>query len=245
LENIDRHIGTKALRRKVNDMIKLVIFDLDNTLMDFSKMKRRAVESAVDAMIDSGLTIPKAEMMEKIFHVYKREGIEDQKVFDKTLEQEFGAIDYKILAAGIVGYKRGKESALETYPHVHIVLTTLARRGVHCAIITDAPRLQAWTRIASLGLQHFFERVITLDDTGERKPSPKPFNKAMEFFQVQPQETLMIGDWAERDIVGAKNLGIKTAFARYGDDFNTQNSGADYELQDISELIGIIDCQAQ
>ena len=37
-------------------MIKAVIFDFDNTLMDFMRMKKAAVETAVDAMIDAGLT---------------------------------------------------------------------------------------------------------------------------------------------------------------------------------------------
>lgn len=222
-------------------MIKLVIFDLDNTLVDFMKMKRMAVENAVDAMIDAGMDIPKKEMLEKIFHVYKREGIEDQKVFDKTLEQEFGFVDYRILAAGIVGYKKAKEFALSLYPHVTMILTKLITMNVHRVIVSDAPRLQAWTRITSLGLQHFFEHVVAFEDTGERKPSPKPFIKAMEYFHVKPEETLMIGDWVERDIVGAKNLGIRTAFARYGDEFGTQQSGADYDLNDIKQILDIID----
>lgn len=226
-------------------MIKLVIFDLDNTLVDFSKMKRMAVANAVDAMIDAGLSIPKEEMLEKIFHVYKREGIEDQKVFDKTLEEEFGIVDYKILAAGIVGYKKAKELALSPYPHATMVLTKLARTGIHLAIVSDAPRLQAWTRITSLGLQHAFDYVVAFEDTGERKPSPKPFMKAMDHFKISPRETLMIGDWAERDIVGAKNLGICTAFARYGDEFNTKDSGADYELKDISQILDIVEKEKQ
>jgi putative hydrolase of the HAD superfamily len=50
----------------------------------------------------------------------------------------------------------------------------------------------------------------------------------------------MIGDWAERDIAGAKALGMKTAFARYGDDFNTLEPGADFELSDINQLVDII-----
>jgi putative hydrolase of the HAD superfamily len=50
----------------------------------------------------------------------------------------------------------------------------------------------------------------------------------------------MVGDWAERDVVGAKNIGMKTAFARYGDEFNTIHHGADYELTDISQLTEII-----
>ncbi len=51
-------------------MIRGVIFDFDNTLMDFMKMKRAAVEAAVDAMIDAGLPYRKEEMIEKIYKVY-------------------------------------------------------------------------------------------------------------------------------------------------------------------------------
>jgi putative hydrolase of the HAD superfamily len=50
----------------------------------------------------------------------------------------------------------------------------------------------------------------------------------------------MVGDWAERDVVGAKQLGMKTAFARYGDTFETKDSGADYELNDILELVDVV-----
>lgn len=50
----------------------------------------------------------------------------------------------------------------------------------------------------------------------------------------------MVGDWAERDVVGAKSVGMKTVFAKYGDTFNTIHHGADYEIDDISELIDII-----
>ena len=50
----------------------------------------------------------------------------------------------------------------------------------------------------------------------------------------------MIGDWAERDMVGAKAVGMKTVFARYGDTFNTLNPGSDYDINNITELIGIV-----
>ena len=66
-------------------MIKAVIFDLDNTLLDFMKMKRAAVEAAAEAMIDAGLKMVPDELRRKIFDVYDREGIEDQKVFNKLL----------------------------------------------------------------------------------------------------------------------------------------------------------------
>ncbi len=50
----------------------------------------------------------------------------------------------------------------------------------------------------------------------------------------------MVGDWPERDVIGAKKLNMKTAFARYGDMFKTEHSGADYDLDDISEIIEIV-----
>ena len=58
-------------------MIKAVIFDLDNTLVDFMRVKRAAVGAAVDAMIDAGLNAPKEETIKQVFNMYDREGIED------------------------------------------------------------------------------------------------------------------------------------------------------------------------
>jgi FMN phosphatase YigB (HAD superfamily) len=51
---------------------------------------------------------------------------------------------------------------------------------------------------------------------------------------------MMIGDWAERDVVGAK-AGMRTVFARYGDTFDTTVSGADYDVDDVFQLVGIVD----
>jgi putative hydrolase of the HAD superfamily len=221
-------------------VIKAVIFDFDNTLMDFMKMKRAAVEAAVDAMIDAGLPFPKSEMVDKIYQIYWKEGIEDQFIFDKVLTKEFGKIDYRILASGIIGYRRAKEGTLALYPHVQLTLTGLARMGLKMAVVSDAPRLPVWLRICGLGLQHYFDAVITSDDAGVKKPHAKPFTMALDRLGVKPEETVMLGDWAERDMVGAKRVGLTTVFARYGDTLQTQHSGADYEIDDIQELLKIV-----
>ena len=81
---------------------------------------------------------------------------------------------------------------------------------------------------------------MTFGETWERKPSEKPFRAALDRLGVSPEEALMVGDWPERDIVGAKAVGMKTAFARYGDTFVTKEHGADYELVDISDLLKIV-----
>ena len=221
-------------------MIKAIIFDLDNTLTDFMKFKKAAIDAAVDAMIDAGLDISREQLLKKIEEVYDSEGIEDQQVFNKVLKKISGRVEDRVLAAGVVGYRKAKEGSMKLYPHVNLTLTNLVKNGIKMVIVSDAPRLPAWMRICSLGLQDYFDHVITFDDAGEKKPSSKPFKMALDTLGVNAGEVLMVGDLKDRDIEGAKKLGIKTAFARYGDSKNTEEAGADYELKDISELLDIV-----
>jgi putative hydrolase of the HAD superfamily len=222
-------------------LVEGIVFDLDNTLVDFMRMKESAVKSAVEAMIDAGLNMSFEEAYQKIFQIYDREGIEDQKVFDKFLVEFTGGINYKILAAGIVAYRKAKEAALVLYPHVHYTLMELLKRGLKLGVVSDAPRIQAWTRLVQVGLHHFFQAVVAFEDTKKRKPAREPFEFSLKLMGIMPEKAIMVGDWAERDIVGAKQLGMITVFARYGDTFGTKVSGADYEINDIIELLEIVD----
>jgi putative hydrolase of the HAD superfamily len=224
-------------------MIKAVIFDLDNTLVDFMGMKQQAVAAAINSMIDAGLGLTPAEARDRIDAIYQERGIEFQKVFDQLLYDVFQKVDYKILSAGVIAYRRAREAALVPYPHVNMTLVAILKRGIKLAVVSDAPSREAWLRLCYLDFHHLFDHVITFDDTGERKPSPVPFRRALELLQVKPHEAIMVGDWAERDVVGAANLGITTAFARYGDTFGTTESHADYDLGDVSELLQVIDTE--
>jgi len=222
-------------------MIRAVIFDLDNTLTDFMRMKESAVDAGVDAMIDAGLRFPSSDIKQKIYDIYDKEGIEFQSVFDHAIMELLGEMDFKVKAAGIVGYRRAKEASLVLYPHVKVTLIELMKRGIRLAVVSDAPRQEAWLRLCYLQLHHMFDFVSTFEDAGERKPSRIPFQRALDFFNVDPGEAIMVGDWPERDITGAAQLGMITVFARYGNTFGTVDSGARYDINDIFELVDIVD----
>ena len=221
-------------------MIKAVVFDLDNTLLDFMKMKRVSIKAAISSMLFAGLDIDKEKAEKQIYDIYDSHGYEYQEVFDLFLKQNIGKVDYKILASGIIAYKKAKETSLTLYKNVNETLFSLTKMGLKLAVISDAPSREAWVRICSVNLEHTFDAVITLHDQGIHKPSPEPFKEAIKSLKVNAEETFMVGDWPERDIIGAKNVGMKTAFAKYGNTFDTENSGADYVLEDILDLVNII-----
>src|SRR3990172_4801312 len=192
-------------------MIKAIVFDLDNTLVDFMRMKHNAVEAAIKAMIDAGLNQSYNDIKNKIDAIYNERGIEYQQVFDQLLQHYLNKIDYKILSAGIVAYRTAREAELNTYPRVIPTLIKLIKLGIKLGVVSDAPSREAWLRLSYIGLHHIFDAVVTYDESRERKPSPVPFNMVLKMLDVDAKYALMVGDWAERDVVGAKAIGMKTA----------------------------------
>lgn len=221
-------------------MIKAVIFDLDNTLIDFMSMKKLSCDAAISAMIGAGLNVSKELAVKELFILYDKYGLEEKMIFQKFLKKVAKRIDYEILASGIVAYRRVRSGFLEPYPHVAKVLFELKRRGIRLAIVSDAPRLKAWIRLVSIKINHLFDVVITFEDTRQLKPSAKPFEVAFRKLKVKSHESLMVGDRPERDIKGAKKLGMQTCFAKYGNP-TADASGADYEIMDIKELLEIVE----
>lgn len=219
-------------------MIKAILFDIDNTLIDFMTMKRKSCEAAIDAMINAGLNMKRDDALKILFELYDKYGIEYQKIFQKFLEKAQGKIDYGVLAHGVIAYRKIREFYLSPYPGVMQTLIQLKRKYT-LAVITDAPRLQAWLRLATMNLDDFFDVVITSGDVRKKKTTTIPFKAALKALNIKPEEALMVGDWIERDVKTAKSMGIKTCYARYGD-INPADAGkseADYEINDIKEIL--------
>ena len=221
-------------------MIKAVIFDLDNTLLDFMKMKSSSITAAVKGMINAGMSIDEKKSIEEIYQIYETKGYEHQEVFNEFIVNNIGEINYKYLAAGIVEYKKAKEKALNLYDDVVPTLEELVSMDLKLGIVSDAPSREAWIRLYMLNIHDKFKEVVTFNDTGFHKPAKEPFVKIAEKLNVSLDECMMVGDWPERDIKGGNNLGMITAYAKYGSTLDVEDSGADYDLDSVGEIIEIV-----
>lgn len=220
-------------------MLKAILFDLDNTLIDFTAMKRASCEAAVSAMVGAGLPLAKNKAFEELYALYGVHGIEDSKIFQKFLKKFLGKVDYRILGKGISAYRKAQVGFLEPYPGVRSTLVKLKEKGLALGIVTDAPRLKAWVRLSEMNLEDFFDVVLTLGDTKKLKPHKQPFQKAAKDLKLSPAEILFVGDNPARDIVGAKSAGMKTALAKYGQVFQNSKEKADFELNKFSDILKI------
>lgn len=226
-------------------MLRAVAFDLDATLTDFLRFKRIASDSAALAMVDAGLDLTPALAVERLWEVYRREGLDGDVAFERFLTQERGSVEPALLAAAIQAYLHAKDAHLRPYPRTLDTLIGLTRRGLRLAIVTDAERRKAHARLAALRIAPFFEFVITLDDTPRGKADDQPFRLLLQRLGCAPSEVFMVGDNPERDVRPARALGLHTALAEYGAQAPPialpPHEEPDVRLRRIDELLGAVD----
>lgn len=222
--------------------IKAILFDVDNTLIDFMKMKRACCKAAIDAMISAGLKMSEKNALKLLYDLYEIHGIESQRIFQKFTKKIYGKENYLLISHGVIAYRKMRESYLVPYPKVIPTLLELKKQDYSLAIVSDAPIMEAWMRLASLKLVDFFDVIITKADTRKQKNVPAPFKLALRKLNIKPGEAIMIGDRISRDVNTAKKLGIHTVYARYGDENPARKgkSGAEFEISNVSEILGVL-----
>jgi putative hydrolase of the HAD superfamily len=221
-------------------MLSAILFDLDNTLINFLNFKVETAKAAARAMVEHGLPLTEIEAYGKIFSIYDEKGIEYQKTFHDVVEPFNLEINLaeRIQQVGIAAYLQKKFEVLRPYPLVRPTLAQLKRYKL--GVVTDAPRNKAWQRLVLTGLDDEFEIVITKDDTMKEKPHPSPFNLALEKLNVAPSACLFVGDNPDRDIKGATGLGMKTCLAKYGLWNRKGQTKADFEIEKFEDLLRVV-----
>jgi HAD superfamily hydrolase (TIGR01549 family) len=226
--------------------IKAVLFDLDNTLIDFMQMKQQACKAAFAAMVSSGLKMEKETTYDELMDTYFAVGLESDAAFTQFLKK-VGQFDHRILAASINAYLETKARFVKPYPNVKSVLKKLKRKDLILAVVTDAPKTKAFQRLLAMKLEEYFSFVVGFEDTGEKKHTGLPLRLALEQIKSKDQdlansEILMVGDSLERDLRPAKKMGLQTALATYGQ-FEKEifpEGIVDFELAGFEELLDIV-----
>jgi len=224
-------------------MIHAVLFDLDNTLIDFTAFKERTARAAAKAMVAQGAPVDENEAYRLIYDVYGHYGPEYEKTYSGVVKS-FNLKDLnqteRIQQAAIVAHQTEMPKAFNPYPMVKHVLKELKRRGIKIAVVSDAPRNKAWKRLVMAGLGNEFDAVVTHSDTGTFKPDKKHFEIAIEQLGITADACLFVGDNPGKDIRGAKEMGMYTCLAKYGLWDHTDQIKPDYEIDRFSDLLGVI-----
>lgn len=216
--------------------IKAIIFDLDQTLIDFVRMKKEAVRAAIKAMIKTGLKVNETEGHTKLMKIYLKLGIESENAFQEFLKSELGYIDEKLLAAAINAYLKIKDKFMKPYPNVKPTLRKLKKKEIKLVIVTDAPKVKAYQRLLAMDIEKYFDFVIGFEDAGKKK-TELPLKIAIEKLKLEPKEIMMVGDSIKRDVIPARKLDMISVFAKYGSVEKVEKIKPDYEINEFSEIL--------
>ena len=199
--------------------IKAIFFDLDDTLLDDTiSSERSAALAASELAGDRGVT------PEDLAVSYMREAMH----FWESLEPgapkpPSGAIRPRLWRAALrshgiedsdlaqrlaVRYDTIRIERVELFPETLPVLHALHGR-YKMAIITNGFAETHDAKIARLGLAHLFDAVVLAGEMELAKPHPAVFAHAMQQLDVSAEESVMVGDRFDRDIVGAHGAGMR------------------------------------
>ncbi|RLF90080.1 haloacid dehalogenase [Thermococci archaeon] len=225
-------------------MIRVVFFDLDDTLADTSKLAEMARRNAIENMIRHGLPVDFDTAYSELMELIKEYGSNFPHHFDYLLRRLDIPYDPKLVAAGVIAYHNTKFAYLREVPGARKTLIRLRELGYRLGVITDGNPIKQWEKILRLEMDDFFEHVVISDFEGVKKPHPKIFKKALKAFNVKPSEAIMVGDRLYSDIYGAKKVGMKTVWFRYGkysDKEIEYREYADYEITKLQQLLEVLE----
>lgn len=213
--------NSRGSREKIAfDQIKLILFDLDGTLVDSvgdlawcgNEMLRKLEipvrdQQAARNWVGNGLErfvkrVLTDDMSAEPDEVLFRSGL---KIFSKLYGDH--ASDHS-----------------ELYPGAMETLESLSNLELHLACVTNKPEPFTSRLIASMGLDSYFELVVAGDTTTRKKPDPMPLHYAADYFGLNYDACLMVGD-SSNDVLAARAAGFSIVCVPYG--YNHGNSISD------------------
>ncbi|ANJ67663.1 phosphoglycolate phosphatase, bacterial [Halothiobacillus diazotrophicus] len=216
---------------------KMVLFDLDGTLIDSVPDLHRAVN-----MMQRELGLP--ERAEADVRNWVGNGIEP--LVDRALTNTLaGGADRELFARAFEIFKpayaetNGKYSRI--FPGVQEGLDHVRSLGLSMACVTNKATAFTLPLLEETGLLAQFETVIAGDTLPMKKPDPAPLCYAAGWFRVRPRESLMIGD-SISDVKAARAAGFSIICMSYGYNHgeDIRNYNPDVVIDSMAEFAGLI-----
>ena len=182
-------------------MIKLLVFDLDDTLFPEREFVRSGFQAVGAWMLNKYSVAGFFEVAWKFFKDGKR-----GKIFNLTLEQlgvEYGPP----MIQELLQIYREHKPTLSLYNDAQWAINYF-KKDKQLGIITDGYSITQRNKVEALKIEANFDTVIYSDLYGREnwKPSPVPYLKVMELTGCKGAECIYIGDNPRKDFVTAKNL---------------------------------------
>lgn len=225
-----------------------IFFDLDKTIWDFDKSSEETFLDIYNKffLADRGIAnfhdlykvykhyndllwehYRKGEILKEVLHV---------KRFLLTLN-DFGIDDLPLAVAIAEEYITKLPFKNNVFPDTHTVLGYLqAKYKLH--IVTNGFEEVQYKKMEFSDLIKYFTSIITSEDAGHKKPDPGIFYYAFAKTGALPEESIMVGDDMEVDILGAKNAGVDQVYVNYAQ--NTHEGEATYEVSSMKELMKLL-----
>ena len=183
---------------------KLVIFDMDGTLVDSSVTIVNAIN-----YVRSKLNLKPLER-ELILNKVNDPDLNPAQFFYEveafTSQQEKWFSEY---------YTNNHEKELELYDGIDSLLKELKKRNYQLAISTNAYRGSTLQSLGHLKVLDYFSSIACYDDVGRGKPAPDMLEKNLKDLKLSAKEAIFIGD-SERDLLAAKSLKMDYIMVNWG-----------------------------
>lgn len=122
----------------------------------------------------------------------------------------------------------------------HELMEYLKSRGYKLHMCSNGFKEVQYRKLKASNLFDFFDTIVLSDAAGVNKPDPKFFDYAFQISGAKPDDSIMIGDNFDTDILGAKRVGIKTIFFNRHPEAFKPTESINYEVHSLKEIMKIL-----
>jgi 2-haloalkanoic acid dehalogenase type II len=205
-------------------MIRVVLFDLGSTLIYFDASWLEVIPRATLALSDTlrqhGLNLPREEFanrfQQRMFEYYQQRETEfieytTQRILQNLLTELGFSAPAPLLRRALDEFYGVTQSHWRVEDDTHPTLTCLVEQGYRLGLISNASdALDVHTLVDKAALRNYFEQILISAEVGIRKPHPRIFQLALDYFHIRPGEAVMVGDTLGADILGANQMGMRS-----------------------------------